>query len=100
MPWKDDIQSAREEYRKQQAKHSGMKRPQIKKKPSKLMIFIAGIFERTDPFFHRIKEKISPYLHIVRGDLDTVKQKVSRKERTPEDEINDQIKEIMRRMKK
>jgi hypothetical protein len=99
MPWKDNIQSAREEYRKQQVKHSGMKRPQVKKKPSKFMVFIAGIFERTDPFFHMIKVNVSPYLHIVRGDLDTVKQRVSRKERTQEDDVRDQVKEIMRRMK-
>jgi hypothetical protein len=100
MPWKDDIQSAREEYRKQQAKRVGLKRPQVKKKPGKVLMFLAEIFERTNPFIHRIKERFRPYLHVVHDDINSVKQRVSVNERTQEDEVKDQVKEIMRRMKK
>ncbi|MCJ7697718.1 MAG: hypothetical protein MUO73_05255 [Thermoplasmata archaeon] len=100
MPWKDDIQLAREEYRKQQAKRIGLKRPQVKKKPSRILMLTAGIIERIKPLSQWIINTVHPYLHIVRSDLGAIKQKVSTKERTQEDEVKDQVKEIMRRMKK
>ena len=97
MPWKDDIQSAREEYRKQQAKRTGIRRPQLKKKPSKTLIFIVGIFERIEPALQRLKEKVRPYWWIMQDDLSALHLKLSGRERTPEDDVKDRIKEIQRR---
>ena len=98
MPWKDDIQSAREEYRKQQAIHRkrvGIRRPQ--KKPSKTLIFIVGILEQAEPIIQKLKEKVRPYWWIMKDDLSALHLKLSGKERTLEDDVKDRIKEIQRK---